>query len=212
MAGGDRTLRRLKAVLPLLFLLVPGCQSAPPRRSGGLGGLDEGPTRWLMLPEERRKYRRIQSTRETVDFNENFWRRRDPDPGKPGNEFAKTFYERVEAADRLYSEGGVRGSLSDRGRALILLGPPPVLRYGQRKVPTYDPGRPGAPANVRTREIILETWIYPVGELPPVLAERIQADEPAAEIVLVFATEPSHIYLLEGEKYLDMAARACVHE
>ena len=106
----------------------------------------------------------------------------------------------------------MRGSLSDRGRALILLGPPTVLRYGQRKVPIYDPGRPGAPANVRTREIILETWIYPVGELPPALAERIQADEPATEIVLVFATEPSHIYLLEGEKYLDMAARACVHE
>ncbi len=89
MAGGKRALRRPAAVLPLLFLLLPGCQSAPSRRPAG--GLDEGPTRWLMLPEEVHQYRRIRSVRETVDFNEAFWRRRDPDPSTHGSEFAKTF-------------------------------------------------------------------------------------------------------------------------
>src|SRR3954447_4691294 len=73
MTGGNRALRRPCAVLPLLLLLLPGCQSAPSRRPAG--GLDEGPTRWLMLPEEVHQYRRIHSTRETVDFNEAFWRR-----------------------------------------------------------------------------------------------------------------------------------------
>ena len=210
MAGGNRALRRPVAVLPLLFLLLPGCQSSPPRRSSG--GLDEGPTRWLMLPEEIHQYRRLHSTRETVDFNEAFWRRRDPDPTKHGSEFAKTFYERVDAADRLYSEDGVRGSLTDRGRALILLGPPPVLRYGQKKVPAWEPGHPGSPSNVHTHDIVLESWIYPVAELSPALAERIQADGPKPEIVLVFAVESRHTHLIEGEKYLDMAVHAAVRE
>jgi len=209
MAGGNRARRRLAAVPLLLLLLLPGCQPIPPRTGGGL---DEGPTRWLMLPDEVRQYRRIHSTRETVDFNEAFWRRRNPDPAAHGNEFARTFYERVEAADRLYSEGGVRGSLTDRGRALILLGPPPVLRYGQKKVPAWDPGHPGSPSNVHTHGIVLESWVYPLAELPPTLAERIQEDEPRPEIVLVFAAEPRHTHLIDGEKYLDMAARAAVRE
>jgi GWxTD domain-containing protein len=200
MTGGNRARRRPSAVPLLLFLLIPGCQSAPPRRTGG-GGLDGGPTRWLMLPEEQRQYRRIHSTRDQVGFIESFWRRRDPDPGKPGNEFAN-----------LYSEGGVRGSLTDRGRALILLGPPPVLRYGQKKVPVWDPGRPGSPSNVRSREIVLESWVYPIAELPPALARLVQEDDPQSEIVLVFAAEPRHTYLIEGEKYLDMAVRSAVRE
>jgi GWxTD domain-containing protein len=165
-----------------------------------------------MLPEEQRQYRRIHSTRDQVGFIETFWRRRDPDPNKPGNEFAKLFYERVEAADRLYSEGGIRGSLTDRGRALILLGPPPVLRYGQKKVPVWDPGRPGSPSNVHSREIVLESWAYPVAELPPALAQLVKEDDPGPEIVLVFAAEPRHTYLIEGEKYLDMAVRSAVRE
>jgi len=165
-----------------------------------------------MLPDELHQYRRIHSTRETVDFNEAFWRRRNPDPTTHSNEFLKTFYERVDAADRLYTEDGVRGSLTDRGRALILLGPPPVLRYGQKKVPVWEPGHPGSPANVHAHDLVLESWVYPVAELPPALAERIQADESRPDIVLVFAEEARHSHLIEGEKYLELAARAAVRE
>ena len=143
---------RLAADLILLAGLALACRSTPVRTASPSGvGLDEGPTRWLMLPDEQRKFRRLQTTREAVDFIETFWRRRDPDPNVPGNEFSKTFYERVEAADRLYTEGATRGSLTDRGRALVLLGPPPILRYGQKKVPAWDPGKPGAPSAVQTR-------------------------------------------------------------
>lgn len=209
----DRAFGRLNAAALLLLVLAPGgCRSAPPSPAGGGGGLDEGPTRWLMLPEEERQYRRLHTTREAVDFIESFWRRRDPDPIHPGNEFAKAFYDRVEAADRLYSDGGIRGSLTDRGRALILLGPPPVLRYGQKNVPSWEPGKPGAPPNVQTRTIILETWAYPIPELPPALAEQIQKEDPLVEVVLVFATEPRHTYLIEGGKFLEMAVRAALRD
>jgi GWxTD domain-containing protein len=202
---------RLAAALILLSGLVLGCGSAPARPASGVG-LDEGPTRWLMLPDEQRKFRRLHTTREAVDFIEAFWRRRDPDPNTPGNEFSKTFYERVEAADRLYSEGGTRGSLTDRGRALVLLGPPPVQRYNQKKVPGWDPGRPGAPSAVQTRTLSLESWVYTVEDLPPNLRQHFQEEDPRAEISLVFAVDPRHTYLLEGDKYLEIAARASVRE
>jgi GWxTD domain-containing protein len=211
MAEGKRRGWRLAAALAALSALTLGCQSAEPRRPASGAGLDEGPTRWLMLPEEERQYRRLRTTREVVDFIEEFWRRRDPEPDKPGNPFAKTFYERVEAADHLYSEGGTRGSLTDRGRALVLLGPPPVLRYGQKKVPAWTPGRSGAPPAVQTQALPLETWVYPFAELPPSLQQLIVDDEgPVAEIALVFTADPRRTDLIDGEKYLKMAARAVV--
>lgn len=213
--GGKRARWRLDAVLLLLPWLALACRSTPVRlasTSGSAVGLDEGPTRWLMLPEEQRKFRHLQTTREAVDFIEDFWRRRDPDPNTPGNELAKTFYERVEAADRLYAEGGTRGSLTDRGRALILLGPPPMLRYSQKRVPAWDPGKPGAPSAVQTRTLSLESWVYSTDDLAPALRQQLQEEDPSPEILLVFAADPRHTYLVEGEKYLEMAVRAAVHE
>lgn len=208
---------RTAAVLPLVSCLSLGCHGGPRRVStitAGAGGLVDGPTRWLMLPEEMRQAQRLRTTREAVDFVEAFWRRRDPDPGAPGNELAKTFYERVDAADRLYSEGGARGSLTDRGRALILLGPPPVLRYSQRKVPAWDPGKPGARPAIQTRNLVLEIWVYPRKELPPELAERIEEGkgEIPEEVSLTFLVEERRIELIDGEEYLEMAVRAAVRD
>lgn len=217
MMGGKRACWRFAAALPLLAGLFLACRSVPVRSAStststnGVG-LDQGPTRWLMLPEEQRKYRRLRTTRETVDFIEAFWRRRDPDPNVPGNEFSKTFYERVEAADRLYTDGGTRGSLTDRGRALILLGPPTIQRYNQKNVPAWEPGKPGAPAAVQTRTLSLESWVYQEGEIPSSLRQNLEEDDASPEIVLVFAIDPRHTYLIEGEKYLEMAARATVRE
>jgi GWxTD domain-containing protein len=197
--------------MTLLSWLALGCGSAPSRPAGGIG-LDEGPTRWLMLPEELRQFRRLRTTREAVAFIEAFWKRRDPDPNSPGNEFSRTFYERVEAADRLYPEGGTRGSLTDRGRALVLIGPPPVLRFSQRKVPAWDPGKPGAPPAVQTRSLALESWVYSVADLPPTLRQLIEKEDPRGEIALVFVVDPRHTYLAEGEKYLELAVQAAVRE
>lgn len=210
-AGRNLARWRLATVLTVVPWLALACQSAPRRPVGG-AGLDEGPTRWLMLPEEQREYRRLQSTREVVSFIERFWRRRDPDPDQPGNELAKTFYERVDAADRLYSDGSARGSLTDRGRALILLGPPPVLRYSQKKVPAWDPGKPGAPPSIHSQTVTLESWVYMVADLPPALRRLIEEDKPRPEIELIFAVELRRTYLLEGEEYLEMAVRASVRE
>jgi GWxTD domain-containing protein len=200
------------AVLHLVSWLAVACQSAAAKPSppGGGGGLADGPTRWLMLPDEHKRFRRLDTTREAIGFIEDFWLRRDPDPGTPGNEFSRAFYERVEAADRLYSEEGIRGSMTDRGRALVLLGPPPTIRASQQRIPTWQPGRPGSRAPAQTRSLQIEAWIYPLTDLPPELASLIAEDDPKPQIEIVFAIEPKSTEILEGEKYLEMAARAAV--
>lgn len=196
------------AVLHLLSWLALGCQTG---RTSTAAGLADGPTRWLMLPDELRQVQRMRTNREAVDWLESFWRRRDPDPELPGNDTAKTFYQRVEAADRLYSDAGVRGSLTARGRALILLGPPQAIRYGQKRVPAWEPGRPGDRPDIQTREVVLESWTYAVGDCPAALRERLAQEEPdLEEVVLVFLVEPRRTELLEGERYLDLAVRAAV--
>ncbi|HZF11104.1 MAG TPA: GWxTD domain-containing protein [Thermoanaerobaculia bacterium] len=179
--------------------------------------LTDGPTRWIMLPEEEKQARRLRTNREAITFIEDFWRRRDPDPQKPGNPFVQTFNERVEAADRLYGEGVERGSMTDRGRALVLLGPPPRLSYSQRPVPAWEPGRSGGHPQIESRKIAFETWSYTEADLPPRLVELLKsegrpekAEKP--EIILVFAVETSHTTLMEGAKLLDLAARATVRE
>jgi GWxTD domain-containing protein len=204
-------MRRLAAALPLLSWLALACQSGG--RVSPAGGLAEGPTRWLMLPVELRQVQKLRTPREAVEFLDGFWRKRDPDPETPGNEVARTFYERVEAADRLYSEGATRGSLTDRGRALILLGPPPVLRYTQKRVPDWEPGRPGARAAIQSHNVTLETWVYSPPDLAPGLAALLEKERPGTDqIELVFLVDPLHTELLEGGKLLDLAVRAAVRE
>lgn len=206
-----RPFGRISTIVVLLsaWLTGPHDLLAQPR-SGSITVLVDGPTRWLMLPEEERQARRLRSVRQALAFTEDFWRRRDPDPEQPGNETVRLFNERVEAADRLYGENGERGSMTDRGRALVLLGAPPVLRYSQRRVPVWQPGPAGSRPRVETRNLMVETWVYPADELPPPLAERLAAESDARQIELSFAVEPHSTHLVDGEKYLLMAARALV--
>lgn len=53
-----------------------------------------------------------------------FWKRFDPDPATPDNEYEVEFYRRARYADANFSTETTRGSLSDRGRVLLVLGPP----------------------------------------------------------------------------------------
>lgn len=210
MADRAQARRGLAAALLSMAPLLAGCSGGvPPAETAGLDAWAQGPARWLILPEEAREMKHLGTSREAIAFMERFWRRRDPDPSTPGNLFMQAFHERVEAADALYAEPGVRGSLTDRGRALVLLGPPPVLRYNQRAIPGRDPGR-GAFLRPETAHIVVETWTYPAEELGPELVAELPEGE--GEIVLLFVVEPRRTYLIEGERYLAMAARAAVHD
>jgi GWxTD domain-containing protein len=78
-----------------------------------------GPEQWLMTTEESRE-----AKKKTREFADVFWVRRDPTPGTPRNEFREDFEARVDFADKNFEEDGKRGSLTERGRILVVFGMP----------------------------------------------------------------------------------------
>jgi GWxTD domain-containing protein len=178
--------------------------------SGGARLWLEGPVRWLLLPEETRQFRGLAGNREVLAFIEGFWQRRDPTPEDPENPFRAAFLEREAAADRLYGEERQRGSLTDRGRVLILFGSPSILRYRQKAVPVLTPDRPRRRAVVATRRMTQEVWVYLPRDLPPRLLALLPEEERGQELSFVFAIEARRAYLLEGERYCELAASAAL--
>jgi GWxTD domain-containing protein len=82
---------------------------------------------------------------ERVRLWEAFWDESDPDPSTSRNEFLAAYFDRMSAANVRYSEPGIAGWRTDRGRAHVQLGPP------DREVP-HRPQRAG-------ERMELE-WIY----------------------------------------------------
>lgn len=197
-----RLLRKAVAVAALTVAACSGLGAPGPRTRTWA----EGPVRWLLLPAEMRELRELRSDAEGALFIEEFWRRRDPQPGEPGNPVRAAFEVRVDAADRAYGENGVRGSLTDRGRALVLLGPPSLLRQGARNAPALRPGhRGGGPMPVRS--VVIETWEYGYSDLWPSLVALLEEhDEPGIRLAFLMGDDGTR--LIDGEKYLEMAAEA----
>lgn len=192
-------------------LVVSGCTTASDL-PGSARAWIEGPVRWLVLPEEARRFRRLSSHAEVLRFIEEFWQRRDPDPETPGNPLAQLFFERVQAADLLYSGEGVRGSLTDRGRTLVLLGSPSLLRYTQRSAPTWQPGgvRGGRPR--ATERVRIEVWGYEAADLPEPLVARLEERGVQLPFEVLFVEEGRATILVSGEELLEEIARAAVRE
>lgn len=68
-----------------------------------------------LSPEAKRSYLR------------QFWGRRDPTPGTPGNETQDDYYRRIADANQRFREGGsaqIPGWRTDRGRIFVKYGPP----------------------------------------------------------------------------------------
>jgi GWxTD domain-containing protein len=85
----------------------------------------DGPIKWIMTAGERRSWDDLASGSEWQEFVDRFWERRNPRPGNPDNVFKTTFERRVAFADvYLIHQEGMRGSMTDRGRVFVLLGPP----------------------------------------------------------------------------------------
>jgi len=95
--------------------------------------------RYLITKEERRIFSQIPAA-ERPKFMEEFWKKRDPDPDTEENEFKTQYFQRIEEANHLFSEGGEPGWLQDRGRIYILLGPPSYRETYPRGVTFY--GKP----------------------------------------------------------------------
>lgn len=198
------SLRALAAIVPLA-LALQACSGASPSQTE-LAEWSTGPARWLLLPDEQRALKQLDGRSAAIAFLEEFWARRDPDLSEPGNPFAETFFRRVEAADQLYGEGGVKGSLTDRGRALILLGPPSRIRIFQQ--PALDPKHSRSPGQrVSTTEVSVEEWGYSMREMTDAFRAEFEHD-PDRPVSLRFLLDEDRARLIEGEYYLGLAARS----
>lgn len=212
--GAARFTAPVRCLVPLL---VGGLLLALFAACGSVGGPSpvaavrewaQGPVRWLMLPAEERELRRLQSAAEGKRFIEEFWRRRDPTPQVPGNPTRDVFEQRVRAADLAYADEDVRGSLTVRGRALVLLGPPPLLRHGHHVAPAWRHGRRGGGA-MPVRKLVIESWEYGRGDVVPALAALLE-EQGEGGVTLSFLLEEDGARLMEGEDFLELAAQATV--
>ena len=110
----------LLACAPLLF----ACASARlPKNMDAKHRQFLSNARYTITGEERRVFTKLPPS-ERDAFVEEFWKKRDPNPGTEANEFKQEYDKRINDANRLFSDGGGNGWLEDRGRIYILLGPP----------------------------------------------------------------------------------------
>jgi len=78
---------------------------------------------YIIEKEERQAFKKLTTDAERDHFIEQFWKRRDPTPDTPTNEFKEEHYRRIAFANLRFA-GSVEGWKTDRGRIYITFGPP----------------------------------------------------------------------------------------
>lgn len=81
---------------------------------------------YIIDPNERSVFLKLTTPEEKDQFIEQFWRRRDPDPATPENEYKEEHYRRIAYANEKF-HSGVPGWKTDRGWVYIKYGPPDGL-------------------------------------------------------------------------------------
>jgi GWxTD domain-containing protein len=108
--------------LALTLALTASAQSKSQKKEA-LDDWSKGDVRYLITEEERAVYEKLTTAEERERFIEEFWRRRNPNPQTPENEFREEFYRRIAYANQNFG-AGMPGWLTDRGRVYVLYGPP----------------------------------------------------------------------------------------
>jgi GWxTD domain-containing protein len=70
-------------------------------------------------------------------FFDAFWRKRDPNPDSEVNELMVEYYNRINYANRQFSNFNEGGWLTDRGRILVKFGPPDDIERHPFEIDTY---------------------------------------------------------------------------
>src|SRR5579875_691488 len=84
--------------------------------------LDED-VRWIITDQEKKAFLSLSNDEEREAFIEQFWRRRNPNPDSPENEFREEHYRRIAYANEHFA-AGKPGWMTDRGHIYIAFGPP----------------------------------------------------------------------------------------
>lgn len=112
------------AVLVWTLAAVSGCQTYNLERKLGPAHADFLAKVGYIISREERKLFLELPDEDKDGFIEEFWERRDPDPGTERNEYRVEYEERLERAKILFHGEGRPGWQTDRGRIYVLFGPP----------------------------------------------------------------------------------------
>ena len=85
------------------------------------------PMRYILSEEEWKNVKSMGLERLTQWFKQ-YWKQRDPTPATEYNELLNEFYQRVSEANRKFSSRHKEGWETDRGKILILYGPPKKIK------------------------------------------------------------------------------------
>lgn len=184
-----------KHVSHLFFALALGVgPSSVAAQDASLDRLSPEHRKWLeeevpyiILDREREVFLSLQTGAERDRFIEAFWRKRDPNPVTPENEFKTEHYRRLAYANEFLGRETSRpGWMTDRGRMYIILGEP-------RSLERYD----------GYREIVsTELWFYqgePRGGLPAAFYLLFFKRHDIGEYKLYNPTVDGPQALLEGQ-------------
>jgi GWxTD domain-containing protein len=136
----------------------------------------------LGTAEEKEQWGRLRDDAARRKFIDDFWAARDPEPDTKLNEARIELLGRIAFADVAFAEGGDdRGSLTDRGRVFVLLGPPTrvSIRPLNRREAPWSPRRTIDVGNA------MEQWTYFREQLPKKL--------PHNEVVFRFISDGGSI-------------------
>ena len=100
---------------------------------------------YIILGHERDTWKRLSSSEERVNFIDAFWRRRDPTPETPENEYQTEHYRRLAYTNKFFGAGRP-GWKTDRGRFYIILGPPDQID--------------SSPMGLHMHQYPSEVWLY----------------------------------------------------
>lgn len=124
-----------------------------------------GPMQFLLTKEEAAQWKSIQNDDEASAFIALFWARRDPTPETPRNEYREQIEARIRFADEnLAGSETIRGSMTDRGKALIVYGQPKRIERSAkpRNPQMIDPSERELQDDQRSTQQWI-AWIYEEG-------------------------------------------------
>jgi len=153
-------MRRQRLVILVCFALtVFLAPFADAQLSGDYADWADGPEGFLLTKKEKKEWAKISSDADAERFIALFWAKRNPEPNSSFNAFRADFEAKVRFADETFGYGRRRGSVSERGRVLILMGRP-----DSRQV--RSPEGSGESGASTTAEGNTESWYYDPANLP----------------------------------------------
>lgn len=150
------------------LLAVPAFAAVSPNHAAW----GKGPATHLMTQEEKDGWKKISTDAQAQAFIDLFWARRDPTPSTRENENKAQFDALVEYADKTFPQGKIKGSMTDRGKVLVVVGTPSrVIGSGAPKqnIQTGALTNMGGSLDSSTQqnyETNSQAWVYERERLP----------------------------------------------